>query len=227
MNILESRDLKKYYYAGTNEVKAVDGITLEIEKGDFASIMGPSGSGKSTFLYLLGALEAQSEGVILIDGEKINLKNDKESSKFRRKKIGFIFQNYNLIPNFTVKENILIPILLDGKNMKTKEAEVKKLLSYVGLSDKENMLASKLSGGQQQRVAIARALINEPDLILADEPTGSLDSKSSSEIMELLQKLNQDGKTIVQVTHSQEAARYSKTIIVIKDGKMISKEKLN
>lgn len=211
--------LNKSYLVGEQTIEVLKDINLQIKKGEFYSIMGPSGSGKSTLLYLLGGLDKATSGTILIDGECLSKMNDKEESRLRRTKIGFIFQFYNLIPNMSVEQNILLPILLDGGRVKDYKNKVNELLKLVGLENKNKYTPRELSGGQQQRVAIARALINDPDIILADEPIGNLDSKVGKNIMSLLQKINKEkGKTIVQVTHSLESTIYGTKVINIKDG---------
>lgn len=219
--IIESVGLNKVYTMGNVEVEVLKDINLEIKEGEFVSIMGPSGSGKSTLLYLMGGLDKPSSGTIRIKGREIAGLKDDEESRLRRQEIGFIFQFYNLIPNLNVEENIMLPILLDGKKMKDYRKELDSILDIVGLSDRRRHTPRELSGGQQQRVAIARALINQPDIILADEPTGNLDSKTGAEVLDLLTKINKEnGKTIIQVTHSREAADYGQRIIHVKDGKV-------
>lgn len=218
---VETENLGKTFKLGRVEVEVLRDIDLKVEQGEFLSVMGPSGSGKSTLLYLMGGLDKPTTGNIKIKGRPLSGLNDREESKMRRKDIGFIFQFYNLIPNLNVEENIMLPVLLDGKKLKDYRKSLVDILSIVGLSDRRHHTPRELSGGQQQRVAIARALINEPDIILADEPIGNLDSKSGTEIMELLLRINREkGKTIVQVTHSREAAAYSGRIINVRDGKV-------
>jgi len=220
-SVIETVDLWKVYQLGTVNVEVLRDINVLIHKGEFVSIMGPSGSGKSTLLYLIGGLDKPTSGSIRVNGHEISKMKDKEESSMRRKEIGFVFQFYNLIPNLSVEENILLPLLLDGKNIKNYKDELHDILTIVGLTDRRNHTPKELSGGQQQRVAIARALINEPEIILADEPIGNLDSKTGTEVMELLKAINQEkGRTIVQVTHSKEAADYGQRIINLKDGKV-------
>lgn len=219
--IIESIDLNKTYIMGKVEVEVLKDINITINSGEFVSIMGPSGSGKSTLLYLIGGLDKPTSGQIRIKGREMADMKDDEESKIRRQEIGFIFQFYNLIPNLNVEENIMLPILLDGKKLKNYRKELDDILNIVGLTDRRHHTPRELSGGQQQRVAIARALINEPDIILADEPIGNLDTKTGMEVMELLAKINKEkGKTIIQVTHSREAAAYSQRIISVRDGKV-------
>lgn len=219
--IIEIKDLSKTYKLGELEVEVLKNINLSIEKSEFVSIMGPSGSGKSTLLYLIGGLDKPTKGEILINGKAISTMKDKEESIMRRRDIGFVFQFYNLIPNLNVEENIMLPLLLDGKSMKKYRNELNEILEIVGLKDRRHHTPRELSGGQQQRVAIARALINQPEIILADEPIGNLDSKTGTEIMQLFSRINREkGKTIVQVTHSKESAEYGDRIINVKDGRV-------
>lgn len=219
---IKTIDVCKDFMVGNTPVKVLKDINLEIEKGSFYSIMGPSGSGKSTLLYLLGGLDSCTSGSILINGKDISHLKDSEESKIRRRDIGFVFQFYNLIPNLNVEENILLPILLDGKNKKNYKDDLDEILELVGLQGRKKYVPSELSGGQQQRVAIARALINKPDIIFADEPIGNLDSKTGVEIMELFRKINiKQNKTIVQVTHSKESSMYGTHLINVKDGHIV------
>ncbi|MBB6216728.1 putative ABC transport system ATP-binding protein [Anaerosolibacter carboniphilus] len=219
--IIEAVNLCKTFKLGVLDVEILKNIDLTIRKGEFVSIMGPSGSGKSTLLYLLGGLDKPTSGSIKINGKELAEMEDQEQSVMRRRDVGFVFQFYNLIPNLTVEENTMLPILLDGKKMKDYKERLHEILEVVGLSDRRHHTPRELSGGQQQRVAIARALMNDPDIILADEPIGNLDSKTGTEVMELLRRINQErGKNIVQVTHSREAADYGQRIIYVKDGKV-------
>ncbi len=221
-SIIETKDLCKTFTMGSQELNILNNVNLTIDRGEFVSIMGPSGSGKSTLLYLLGGLDAPpTSGSIAINGKEISNLNDQEESELRRKDIGFVFQFYNLIPNLNVEENIMLPLLLDGKKMKDHSKELDDILEIVGLSDRRDHTPRELSGGQQQRVAIARSLINSPDLIMADEPIGNLDSKTGLEIMELFKRINiEKNKTIIQVTHDSHAATYGNRIINIMDGKV-------
>lgn len=219
--IIEVENLNKTYMLGNVPVEILQEINFTINRGEFITIMGPSGSGKSTLLYLLGGLDKPTSGKILINNKDISALSDEEQSTLRRRVIGFVFQFYNLVPNLTVEDNVMLPVLLDGKKIKDYREKLDEILETVGLSDRINHTPRELSGGQQQRVAIARALINEPDIILADEPTGNLDSKSSEEVMKLLQRINKEkGKTILQVSHSLETAKYSDRIINVRDGKV-------
>lgn len=219
--VIEAQNLWKSYDLGTEKVDILKDISLQIKKGGFYSIMGPSGSGKSTLLYLLGGLDKPSQGSIKVQGKELMIMKDKDSSIMRRRDIGFVFQFYNLIPNLTVEENILLPVLLDGQKIKKYKKHLDEILDIVGLTERRKYTPRELSGGQQQRVAIARALMNNPDIILADEPIGNLDSKTGTEIMLLLQKINrEEGKTIVQVTHSRQSANYGTDLILVKDGEI-------
>jgi len=219
--IIYTEELYKTYMLGTYPVEVLKDINLSINKGEFITIMGPSGSGKSTLLYLLGGLDKPTKGKIIINGKDIAVLSDQEQSVMRRREVGFVFQFYNLVPNLTLEDNIMLPILLDGKHIKSYSQKLDEILDIVELSDRRKHTPRELSGGQQQRVAIARALINEPDIILADEPTGNLDSKTAEEVMNLLQRINKEkGKTIVQVSHSLETANYGNRIINVKDGRV-------
>lgn len=220
--VIEVVNVRKSFNVGNMTTEILKGIDLTINQGDFVSIMGPSGSGKSTLLYLMGGLDKPTSGSIKINGEEISSMNDKQESLLRRRGLGFVFQFYNLVPNLSVEENIMMPILLDGKKIKDYRQPLDEILEIVGLTQRRNHTPRELSGGQQQRVAIARALINNPDIILADEPIGNLDSKTGIEIMELLQKINQTkGKTIIQVTHSRESADYGTRLIQVRDGEIV------
>ncbi|MFH1310946.1 MAG: ABC transporter ATP-binding protein [Nanoarchaeota archaeon] len=220
-NIIELKKVSKYYYMGENIVKAVDDVDIKIERGDFVAIMGPSGSGKSTGMNLTGSLDLATHGEIFLDGQDIEHLEESELAQIRGKKIGFIFQQFNLIPNLTAKENIMLPMLFQGMSKEEREERAESLLGMVELTDRMEHYPNQLSGGQQQRVAIARSLANDPEVILADEPTGNLDSKTEIKIMEFLTKLNTEGKTIIIVTHAPEIAeKYARTIYWLKDGKV-------
>lgn len=220
-SMIEVRNLNKSYVSSGLETHVLKGIDLSVGRGEFLSVMGPSGSGKSTLLYLLGGLDAPSGGQILVDGRDISGMPDHEISVYRRRQIGFVFQSYNLVPNLNVEENILLPVFLDGKGRKAVESRLNELLEVIGLPDKRKNSPWQLSGGQQQRIAIARALINQPEILLADEPTGNLDSQSGHDVLQLFQRIHRVyGKTIVQVTHSEEAARCGQRIITLRDGKI-------
>ncbi|MDO5398182.1 MAG: ABC transporter ATP-binding protein [bacterium] len=220
MEILKTTNLKKYYGSGDTVVKALDGVNLSVSDGEFAAIVGTSGSGKSTLLHMLGGLDRPTGGTVEVDGKNIfSLKND-ALTIFRRRKIGFIFQSYNLVPVLNVYENIILPIELDGN--KIDKMHITNIIKTLGLTDKINNLPSQLSGGQQQRVAIARALASKPAIILADEPTGNLDSKTSLDVMGLLKVTSERfSQTIVMITHNEEIAQMSDRIIRIEDGKIV------
>ena len=219
--IIEIRDLSKTFFLGEVSIEVLKNINLKINKGEFISIMGPSGSGKSTLLYLIGGLDKPTNGSLKIKGRELLNMTDDEASIMRRRDIGFVFQFYNLIPNLNVEDNIMLPVLLDGNKMIDYRDKLNEILEMVNLSDRKFHTPKELSGGQQQRVAIARALINDPDIILADEPIGNLDSKTGEDIMNLLKRINKEKqKTIVQVTHAREASKYSKKIIHVKDGRI-------
>ncbi len=219
--IVEARDLCKTYVLGEVSVPVLSGLNLTILEGEFLSIMGPSGSGKSTLLYLIGGLDSPTSGTLFVKGRDISTMKDPEQSILRRRDIGFVFQFYNLIPNLNLEDNVMLPLLLDGKSLKENRGRLEEILELTGLSDRRHHTPRELSGGQQQRVAIARALVNEPDLILADEPIGNLDSRTGEDIMKLLKRINETkGKTIVQVTHSSEAAGYSQRIVHVRDGRI-------
>lgn len=219
--ILEVQDLVKYYGTGENTVRAVDHTNLQIERGKFTAIVGRSGSGKSTLLHLLGGLERPDSGKVLIGQSDIYALKEDKLAKFRREKIGFIFQDYNLIPSLSVWENVVLPIGLDNK--KINEAEINEILDKIGLADKKKAMPNTLSGGQKQRTAIARALAANPAIILADEPTGNLDSQTELEVMNLLKKcVKQFGQTLVMITHDETIAQMADVVIVIEDGKVVS-----
>jgi putative ABC transport system ATP-binding protein len=226
--IIQLKGVSKHYYMGDNVVKAVDGIDISVPKGDFIAIMGPSGSGKSTSMNLVGSLDMPSKGKIYLDGEDISQLGESNLAQIRGKKIGFIFQNFNLIPNLTVKENVMLPMMFQGVDVYEREAIAEELLKKVELGDRMDHYPNQTSGGQMQRVAIARALANDPEVILADEPTGNLDTKTGEKVMEFLQQLNKEGKTIIMVTHEPELAEaYAKRVFWLRDGKVekITKKK--
>ena len=216
MEILYAQDLKKVYGSGENIVRALDGVSLSVEKGEFVAIVGTSGSGKSTLLHMLGGLDRPTSGKVVVDGKDIFALGDEALTIFRRRKIGFVFQAYNLVPVLNVYENIVLPIQLDGG--KVESSFVAQIAQVLGLEKRLDALPNQLSGGQQQRVAIARAMVNRPKILLADEPTGALDSKSSTQLMQLFGELNQEGVTIVMITHAPEIADYAKRVVDIFDG---------
>ncbi|GAA0804615.1 ABC transporter ATP-binding protein [Faecalicatena orotica] len=216
---VEGKNIVKDFIIGDTTTKVLKDISLKVLKSEFVSIMGQSGSGKSTLLYILGGLDTPTRGTVSMNGIDISKFDDEKMSRIRRQKIGFVFQFYNLIPNLDVEENIMLPLLLDGKKIRDYRKRLDEILEVVGLTDRKKHTPRELSGGQQQRVAIARALMGSPDILFADEPTGNLDSKTGAEIMELLQSINKNsGQTIIMVTHSPEAAKSSDRIITVKDG---------
>jgi putative ABC transport system ATP-binding protein len=219
--IIELKNVARYYKMGDNLVKALDGIDIKVEKGDFVAIMGPSGSGKSTAMNLVGSLDLATKGTIYLDGIDIEHLEESELAQIRGRKIGFIFQSFNLIPNLTAKENVMLPMLFQGKDEIEREAKAEELLNLVELGERMDHYPNQLSGGQQQRVAIARSLANDPEVILADEPTGNLDTKTGEKVMNFLQEFNNHGKTIIMVTHSPELAQeHARTIYWVRDGKV-------
>lgn len=216
---VDGKHIIKDFRLGDTTTKVLKDISLQVMQGEFVSIMGPSGSGKSTLLYILGGLDTPTSGHVLLNGTDISRFGDEKMSRIRRQKIGFVFQFYNLIPNLNVEENIMLPLLLDGKKMGGYKKQLDRILEIVGLSDRRKHKPRELSGGQQQRVAIARALIGNPEILFADEPTGNLDSKTGAEIMNLLREINQNsGQTIIMVTHSPDAAKSSSHVITVQDG---------
>ena len=221
MRILETKDLRKIYGSGETEVRALDGVNLQIENGEFVAIVGTSGSGKSTLLHMLGGLDRPTDGKVIVDGKDIFSLKDEALTIFRRRKIGFVFQSYNLVPVLNVYENIVLPIELDGG--KVNKEFVQKIVQTLGLDGRLDALPSQLSGGQQQRVAIARALAAAPAIILAYEPTGNLDSKTSQDVLSLLKVTSQKfSQTIVMITHNEEIAQMADRIIRIEDGKIVT-----
>lgn len=222
MTILQTKDLKKIYGSGETAVHALDGLNLSVEKGEFLAIVGTSGSGKSTLLHMLGGLDRPTSGTVTVDGRDIFTLKDEELTIFRRRKIGFVFQNYNLVPVLNVYENIVLPIQLDGNQ--PDEAYVNQIIETLGLQTKLQNLPGNLSGGQQQRVAIARALATKPAIILADEPTGNLDSKTSQDVLGLLKVTSQKfSQTIVMITHNEEIAQLADRIVRIEDGRIVTR----
>ena len=221
MSILETKDLRKVYGTGDTAVRALDGVDLTIEQGEFVAIVGTSGSGKSTLLHMLGGLDRPTSGSVLVDGKDIFQLKDEALTIFRRRKIGFVFQSYNLVPVLNVQENIVLPIQLDGRRVD--RAFVRQIVRILGLEERLEALPSQLSGGQQQRVAIARALAAAPAIILADEPTGNLDSRTSQDVLGLLKITSQKfSQTIVMITHNEEIAQMADRILRIEDGRIVS-----
>lgn len=224
-NMLEVINLKKSFQIGKEENVILKNLNFSIEEGEFVSIMGPSGCGKSTLLYLLGGLDQPTSGKVIFDGKDLSKIKSGQMYQLRRRDLGFVFQFYNLVPNLTVEENILLPVLLDGHKAKEYRERLDDMLEVIGMKERRKYTPRELSGGQQQRVAIARALLHNPRVILADEPIGNLDSKSGIEIMKLLKKINEKhNSTIVQVTHSEESAEYGTRIIRMKDGEIVSSD---
>ena len=222
MTVLETRDLKKYYGAGDTLVKALDGVDLQVENGEFVAIVGTSGSGKSTLLHILGGLDRPTGGSVLVDGKDIFSLKDEELTIFRRRKIGFVFRAYNLVPVLSAYENIILPIQLDGGRVD--KDYVGRVIEALGLEQRLNSLPSQLSGGQQQRVAIARALAAKPAIILADEPTGNLDSKTSQDVLSLMKITSQKfAQTMVMITHNEEIAQTADRIVRIEDGRIVER----
>ncbi len=219
MSILQTTDLKKYYGKEPNVTRALDGVTLSIEKGEFVAIVGTSGSGKSTLLNMMGGLDVPTSGKIVVDGKDLSALNDEQLTIFRRRKIGFVFQSYNLVPVLNVYENIVLPVELDGD--KPDKKFMKEVVRMLALEDKLNNMPNNLSGGQQQRVAIARALVSKPAIVLADEPTGNLDSKTSSDVLGLLKTTSRKfHQTLVMITHNNEIAQLADRIVRIEDGRI-------
>lgn len=220
MSVIKTESLMKIYMQGQDEVRAVDNVSLSIEKGEFAAIIGQSGSGKTTLLNLLGGIETPTSGCVYIDGVNLQKVEEPKLAQLKRQKIGYIFQDYNLIPILSAQENIAMPMLLDGK--KAKQEEIERLASFLGIDNRLKHFPSELSGGQKQRVAIARALIMHPSILLADEPTGNLDKHSADEIMELLLEINRQGHTVLLVTHEQRYADMCQRKITLSDGRVVS-----
>ena len=223
MEILRVENLTKVYGKGENEVRALDGVSFSVKKGEFVAVIGPSGSGKSTLLHILGGVDRPTSGRVLMDGKDVYAQNEEQLAIFRRRQVGLIYQFYNLIPVLNVTENITLPVLMDGQRVNSDR--LKELITTLGLTDRENHLPNQLSGGQQQRVSIGRALMNAPAVVLADEPTGNLDSKNSKEIVDLLKISNEKyGQTLIVITHDESIALQADRIISIDDGKITRDE---
>jgi putative ABC transport system ATP-binding protein len=219
--IIKLKNVSKYYHMGDNIVKAVDGVDLSIKEGDFVAVMGPSGSGKSTCMNLIGNLDIPTKGALFLEGEDVSYLSESDHAELRGNKIGFIFQQFNLIPNLTVLENVMLPMDFQGIPQSEMQEIAEEILGKVNLSDRMNFYPNQLSGGQQQRVAIARALANDPEVILADEPTGNLDTKTGEKVMDFLEALHKEGKTIIMVTHDPDLAKAHADIVYwLKDGKI-------
>jgi putative ABC transport system ATP-binding protein len=222
MIVLETQDLTKQYQMGSVTVTALDGVNFTVGRGEFVAIMGPSGSGKSTLLHLLGGLDVPTSGEVILAGQPLSRLGDDEITRFRRRKVGFIFQFYNLLPTLTATENIALPLLIDGQPLARHRSYIVELMGLVNLSDRADHRPDQLSGGQQQRVAIARAFVNQPEIVLADEPTGNLDSRAGTAILELLRRAVEDlNATIVMVTHDPRAASYADRVVFLKDGQIV------
>ena len=225
MEILRVEHLSKHYGAGENLVKAVDDVSFSVEKGEFLAIIGPSGSGKSTLLHILGGVDRPTSGKVFVDGQDVYAQNDEQLAIFRRRQVGLIYQFYNLIPVLTAEENMTLPVLLDGREVNKDRLE--ELLDTLALKDRRKNLPNQLSGGQQQRVSIGRALMNAPAVVLADEPTGNLDSRNSQEIVQLLKYSNRHyGQTLIVITHDESIALQADRIIAIEDGKIVRDERV-
>jgi putative ABC transport system ATP-binding protein len=223
--MIELENVTKIYKMGQSRVNALDGINLQIQAGEIAAVMGPSGSGKSTLMAILGCLDVPTKGVYRLEGEPVEKLNENQLAQVRSRKVGFVFQQFNLLPRTSALENVMLPLLYDGVHGKARAEKAKAALEKVGLADRMNHRPNQLSGGEQQRVAIARALVNDPTILLADEPTGNLDTKTGEEIIGLFQKLHQEnGQTVVYVTHDAFIARHTQRIIRLVDGKIISDE---
>ena len=228
MAVLAAQKLRKHYQLGEHQVDALTGVDFVMEKGEFVAIMGPSGSGKSTLLHLLGGLDGPSDGEVTLAGKPLSRLNDREITLIRRRNVGFIFQFFNLLPTLTAEENIALPLVIDGQNTKQHQEEIDRLLELVGLSERRHHKPDQLSGGQQQRVAIARAFVTDPAIVLADEPTGNLDSKTGEEILTLLRRsCDELGQTVVVVTHDARAASFADRVVFLMDGHVVDQLKMN
>ncbi|MCA9302115.1 ABC transporter ATP-binding protein [Candidatus Nomurabacteria bacterium] len=219
--VLVAKDLVKLYKVGTSEIRAVNGVSLEIDEGEFIAIVGKSGSGKSTLMHMIGLLDTPTSGQIILNGSDVSFLKDNELAKIRNREIGFVFQSFNLLPRTSSIDNVMLPLKYSNIDKSTWRQKAEDMLRLVELSDRKDNKSNELSGGQKQRVAIARALVTDPSIILADEPTGNLDSKTGVEIVELFKKLNKQGKTIIIVTHDDDLAKIAQRQIVIRDGKII------
>jgi len=221
-SVLKLENVSKIYKMDGVSVKALDNISLDIKEGEFVSIIGPSGSGKSTLMHIIGCLDTPTSGKVLLEEHEISKMTERELAKIRNKKIGFVFQQFNLLPRTSALENVCLPLIYNGTGEEEITKKAKEALEKVGLGERMDHHPNQLSGGQQQRVAIARALVTNPTIILADEPTGNLDSKSGAEVMDIFRKLHQQGRTIVLVTHDPKVASYAQRIITLKDGRIVS-----
>jgi putative ABC transport system ATP-binding protein len=216
--IIQIIDIKKHYAIGNQIVKALNGVNIEIQKNEFVALMGPSGSGKSTLMNIIGCLDSPTSGSYILNDKNVSRMEDDELAGIRNKEIGFVFQTFNLLPRYSALENVALPLVYAGMSKDKREVRAKEVLAQVGLSDRMDHKPNELSGGQRQRVAVARALVNNPSIILADEPTGNLDTKTSYEIMALLDEIHRNGNTIVLVTHEEDIAKHAKRIIRLRDG---------
>jgi len=227
-DVIRIDDLGRVYQMGEVEVRALDGVSLSIGPGEFVAVMGPSGSGKSTFMNIVGCLDRPTSGRYLLDGVDVSGLDRDERAEIRNAKIGFVFQSFNLLARTSALENVELPLIYssDGSSAKERAEKARRCIAIVGLQGREDHHPSQLSGGQQQRVAIARALINEPKLMLADEPTGNLDTKTSEEVMAVFQRLNDDGKTVVLITHEQDIAEHAKRVVVFRDGRIVDDQEV-
>jgi putative ABC transport system ATP-binding protein len=228
MPILETQSVRKQYKLGQVTVDALAGVDFAVNQGEFVAIMGPSGSGKSTLLHLLGGLDQPTDGEVMIADKRLSVMKDHQITLVRRRNVGFIFQFYNLVPTLTAEENIVLPLVIDGKRLRDYQPRVEQLLALVGIADRRHHKPDQLSGGQQQRVAIARAFVAQPSIVLADEPTGNLDSKSGEEVLNLLRRsCDELGQTIVMVTHDPKAASFADRVVFLKDGRVVDELKLD
>jgi putative ABC transport system ATP-binding protein len=228
MPILETQSVRKQYKLGQVTVDALAGVDFAVNQGEFVAIMGPSGSGKSTLLHLLGGLDQPTDGEVMIADKRLSVMKDHQITLVRRRNVGFIFQFYNLVPTLTAEENIVLPLVIDGKRLRDYQPRVEQLLALVGITDRRHHKPDQLSGGQQQRVAIARAFVAQPIIVLADEPTGNLDSKSGEEVLNLLRRsCDELGQTIVMVTHDPKAASFADRVVFLKDGRVVDELKFD
>jgi putative ABC transport system ATP-binding protein len=227
MSLIELRDVRKVYQVGTEQVRALDGVDLDIESGEYVAIMGSSGSGKSTLMNLLGCLDTPSSGSYHLNGQAVEAMKDEELAGIRNKEIGFVFQTFNLLARTTALHNVELPLIYAGANRADRRRRAAEALAKVGLADRAKHMPNELSGGQRQRVAIARALVNEPSILLADEPTGNLDSATSEEIMALFDQLHRGGNTVIVVTHEPDIARHASRRVSLRDGKILSDVRTN